>query len=343
MATTLPAPVVSPVPPADPDLVETCGVDPGAVCEAVWNRTENETLAKVADWFIGRPLTIVLILVVAWIISRVVRRLLRRTIHRFVVTDRVAAGRALQRVGVPTPTVSVQDPRREGRAQSIAAVTASSASVIIWVVALFLVVGELGINLAPLLASAGIAGVALGFGAQSLVKDCITGLFMIIEDQYGIGDVVDLGDATGAVERITLRTTVLRGPDGTVWHVPNGEVRRVGNRSQQWSIAVIDVAIAADADVVAARDVVAQTATTLCAEEEYAGDVLEAPEMLGVESVARDAVTLRLSVKTTPGAQLRLQRALRESVKQALDAAGIAAPPLSRAMWGSTGDDPSTV
>ena len=95
----------------------------------------------------------------------------------------------------------------------------------IWVIALFLVLGELGIDLAPLIAGAGIAGVALGFGAQSLVKDCLTGVFMLLEDQYGIGDVVDLGEATGVVEQISLRTTVLRGGDGTVWHVPNGEVR----------------------------------------------------------------------------------------------------------------------
>ena len=116
--------------------------------------------------------------------------------------------------------------------------------------------GELGINLAPLIAGAGIAGIAIGFGAQNLVKDCVSGLFMLIEDQYGIGDVVDLGVATGAVERITLRTTVLRGQDGTVWHVPNGEIRRVGNRSKLWSVAVLDVVVAYDADLEATREVV---------------------------------------------------------------------------------------
>ncbi len=109
---------------------------------------------------------------------------------------------------------------------------------LIWVIATLLVLGELGINLAPLIAGAGIAGIALGFGAQNLVKDCVSGLFMLIEDQYGIGDVVDLGVASGPVEQITLRTTVLRGQDGTVWHVPNGEIRRVGNRSKLWSVAV---------------------------------------------------------------------------------------------------------
>ena len=178
-------------------------------------------------------------------------------------------------------------------------------TVVIWVIAALLVLGELGINLAPLIAGAGIAGVALGFGAQNLVKDCVSGLFMLIEDQYGIGDVVDLGLATGPVERISLRTTVLRGQDGTVWHVPNGEIRRVGNRSKLWSVAVVDVVVAYHADLDLARQVVHDVATRVLEAEDFAGDVLAAPEILGVESVSPDSVTLRLPVKTAPGAQFR--------------------------------------
>ena len=131
----------------------------------------------------------------------------------------------------------------------IATVVASTASVAIWVVGILLALGQLGLDLAPLIAGAGIAGVALGFGAQNLVKDCITGLFMLLEDQYGIGDSVDLGVASGSVEQVSLRTTVMRGQDGTVWHVPNGEVRRVGNRTKLWSVAVLDVVVAYDADL----------------------------------------------------------------------------------------------
>ena len=119
---------------------------------------------------------------------------------------------------------------------------------------MFSIASVVGINLAPLLAGAGVAGVALGFGAQSLVRDCISGLFMLIEDQYGIGDQVDLGAASGTVERVSLRTTVLRGADGTVWHVPNGEVRRVGNQSKLWSMAVVDVDIPVDTDLKTARE-----------------------------------------------------------------------------------------
>ena len=135
----------------------------------------------------------------------------------------------------------VDDPRRTARATSVAVVVTSTISVLVWVIAVLLSLGQLGINLAPLIAGAGIAGIAIGLGAQNLVKDCVAGFFMLVEDQYGIGDVVDLGLASGSVERITLRTTVLRSQDGTVWHVPNGEIRRVGNRSQLWSVAVLDV------------------------------------------------------------------------------------------------------
>jgi len=329
----------APVEPPDPNLVEACGATPNTVCEAVWDWTGNERASEVADWFIGKPLAIVLILLLSWIVSKFVRRAVRRAVYRVMVTDRQSAARAWQRM---TPIGSwtsadpeaelAEAPRRAARANSISQVVASSVSVVIWVIALLLVLGELDIELAPLIAGAGIAGVALGFGAQSIVKDCLTGLFMLIEDQFGIGDVVDLGEASGTVERISLRVTVLRGLDGTVWHVPNGEIVRVGNRSQLWSVAVVDAVVGYDADIEEASRVLAQTATELVAQEEYFGDVLEAPELLGVESTSAEGVLLRLTVKTTPGAQFRLQRALRQAVKQAFDAAGIPGPP-PRSTW----------
>ena len=127
------------------------------------------------------------------------------------------------------------------RAESIGSALTGVVAVIIWTTAFATSASILGFKIGPLLAGAGVVGVAVGFGAQSLVRDRIIGLFMLIEDQYGIGDSVDLGAATGTVERVSLRTTVLRGTDGTVWHVPNGEVRRVGNQSKLWSVAVVDV------------------------------------------------------------------------------------------------------
>jgi moderate conductance mechanosensitive channel len=311
-------------PDDDPALTNACGEDPGTVCETVWDATGSEGWAKAADWFIGRPLTILLIVVVAWIVARLARRGVRRGIRRLVMTQRVAGSWALQRVGIDTDKGAITDPRREARATSISAVVASSATVLVWVVAGIMILGELSVDLAPLIAATGIAGIALGFGAQTLVKDCITGLFMIIEDQYGIGDEVDLGSAVGTVEQITLRTTVLRGPDGTVWHVPNGQVLRVGNRSQLWSVALLDVAIDVQSEVERASEVLLDVATRVCESADFSADVLEPPEVLGVESITPEGVTLRLRVKTKPGTQLRLQRVLRAEIKEALEREGIA-------------------
>jgi len=217
---------------------------------------------------------------------------------------------------------------------------------VIWVIAVLMVLDVAGLDIAPLLAGAGVAGGALGFGAQSIVRDCLAGLFMLIEDQYGIGDVVDLGEASGVVEEIRLRTTVLRGIDGTVWHVPNGVIQRVGNRSQLWSVAVLDAAVAYRTDLGRARELLHQAATEVCQSEQFRDSVLDPPQVLGVESVGVDGVTLRLTVKVQPGTQWALQRALRERVKQVFDAGGVQAPVAQRTVWtrlapdGSV-DDPS--
>ena len=240
----------------------------------------------------------------------------------------------------PMLTTEVVDPRRETRALAISGLIGSTAAALIWTIAVMLAVGRVGLDLGPLIAGAGIAGIALGFGAQSLVKDWISGLFMTLEDQYGVGDVVDVGEASGVVERITLRATVLRGVDGTVWHVPNGQIVRVGNRSQLWSVALLDVTVAYEADLDRAATVLHDVATELCAREEFAPSVLEAPQVLGVEALGLDGVTLRLTVKVAPGSQWNLQRALREAIKAAFDANGVAVPFHSAAVWmcGVAGD-----
>ena len=203
-----------------------------------------------------------------------------------------------------------------------------------------LVAEKIGLDLAPLLAGAGIAGIAIGFGAQSLVRDWLSGLFMTLEDQYGVGDVVDVGPASGVVERMTLRATVLRGVDGTVWHVPNGQILRVGNRSQLWSASLLDVTVAAGSDLGRVTAVLRDTATDLCERAEFAPMVLEAPEMLGVEEMGLDTVTLRLTVKVLPGSQYTIQRALREAIKHAVEADAAASQrPTAEVRTPGTGDD----
>ena len=316
--------------PVNEGLQDACGEDPNFVCRQVFESTENSTLAGAADWLIDRPLMIMFILVVSWILVRVARRGVDRTVKRIVIAD----GHPTRRIVIPgldnvTSFDTAEDREREdrlklrrsARAASISQVLRSTTSVLIWSIAGMLILGELGVDLAPLIAGAGIAGVALGFGAQALVKDCISGLFMLLEDQYGIGDIVDLGEATGIVEEVALRTTVLRGIDGTVWHVPNGQVPRVGNKSQHWSTALIDVEVAYDADLSAVREVMQRTAEEVCARDHLSDDILDTPHVLGVESLGADGITLRMTVTTAPGTQWSIQRELREALKLAFDAA----------------------
>ncbi len=312
---------------------EPCYEQTGNLCRWVYDRTDgNETVANLTDWFIDRPLRIVLVVIIAWILTRLARRWVKRLVGQ-VVSDNE---NRFERLGIELPEAfrpEDRDPRRQSRAASISVVLTSTIVVIIWVVALLTVLGIAGIDLAPLLASAGIAGIALGFGAQSLVRDCIAGLFMLVEDQYGIGDVVDLGEATGVVEEISLRTTVVRGIDGTVWHVPNGVVQRVGNKSQLWSVAVLDVDVAYDTDLVRARELLHTAAAEVCDSEAFADDVVEPPMVLGVEALGADGITLRLTVKTTPGSQWELQRAMREHVKAVFDREQVEIPFPQRTVW----------
>jgi small-conductance mechanosensitive channel len=203
----------------------------------------------------------------------------------------------------------------------------------VWTIGVIMAMAAFDVNLGPLIASAGIVGVALGFGAQALVRDFLTGLFMLAEDQFGIGDVIDVGEAEGVVEEISLRTTSLRGIDGTLWHVPNGEIHRVGNMSQDWARALLDVGVAYDADVDRAVEVIRDVGTALAGDPDYDQVVLEPPEILGVQDLAADAVLIRLWVKTLPGEQWGVARELRRRIKHALDDADISIPFPQRTVW----------
>ncbi len=307
---------------------EACGDAPGNACRFVVEQTDSIGLAKLADWLTGAPLQIIFVLVGAWVLNRLVRRGIKRFSAR--IEGSQESGR-LKRMRDRTPSVFLAtgevNLRAAARAQTIAIVLRSICSGVIWAFALIYVLGALGLNLGPLLAGAGVAGVALGFGAQSLVKDFLSGIFMLIEDQYGVGDVVDLGEASGTVEQVTLRVTRLRDQNGTVWHVPNGQILRVGNKSQQWARAVLDVPVAPNADLEQAAAVIAAAADAVWASDEARPDVLDSPEVLGIEYLGPDAATIRVQGKTRPGAQWRVSRLLRVRIAESLAAAGIDLPP----------------
>jgi moderate conductance mechanosensitive channel len=199
--------------------------------------------------------------------------------------------------------------------------------VTIFSIAGFVVLGDLGINLAPLLASAGVVGVAIGFGAQNLVRDYLSGIFMLVEDQYGVGDVITVGEATGTVENVTLRITRLRDVNGIVWHIRNGAIETLGNESQGWARAVIDFPVPFEADLAQIRSVLQQTGDTMWHEPTWRAVMLEAPEVWGAQEITKDEIVMRIVAKTAPLRQWEVEREMRARVKKALHDAGIMPPP----------------
>jgi small-conductance mechanosensitive channel len=215
------------------------------------------------------------------------------------------------------------DERRKQRVRALGAILRSAASVTIFSIAGFIVLGDLGINLAPLLASAGVVGVAVGFGAQNLVRDYLSGVFMLVEDQYGVGDVITVGAATGTVENVTLRITRVRDVNGIVWHIRNGAIETVGNESQGWARAVLDFPVPFESDLVTIRNVLEETGDTMWNEPTWRAVMLEAPEVWGAQAISGDEVVMRMVAKTPPLRQWEVEREMRARVKAALHEAGI--------------------
>lgn len=220
--------------------------------------------------------------------------------------------------------------RREQRAEAIGQLLKSAAQIMVWGTAALLVLTRLGVDVGPLLASAGVVGVALGFGAQTLVKDYLAGIFLIIEDQFGVGDLVDLGVAVGTVEEVTLRVTRLRDLSGVVWYIRNGEIIRVANRSQGWTMAAVEIPVAYDEDLDRIRNIVEQIASDMDEDPTYDDMLLGRPEFAGIESVSGEAVFIKVIAKVAPQQQITLARALRERIKNAFDTAGVRVPVLTR-------------
>ena len=215
------------------------------------------------------------------------------------------------------------DERRKQRVRALGSILRSIASMTIFSIASVVILGDLGINLAPLLASAGVVGVAIGFGAQSMVRDYLAGIFMLVEDQYGVGDVITIGDATGTVENVTLRVTRMRDVSGIVWHIRNGAIEQVGNESQGWARAVIDFPVPYEVDLAEIRSLLTDVAEQLWDDPVWRVVLLDPPEVWGAQEISSSAVTMRIVAKTAPLRQWEVERELRARVKAAIDAAGI--------------------
>jgi small conductance mechanosensitive channel len=310
------------------ESVPDCVEDSTTLCAKVYELSGLDWLATNAEALIEKPAKILLIVVLAAVVRLLVHRAVRR------LTDRTATGamptilRPLRnRATGPGDPLEQVAARRTQRAEAIGSVLRSFASFVILGIAVVLVLGELGINLAPIVASAGVVGVALGFGAQNLIKDFIAGIGIILEDQYGVGDVVDLGEASGTVEAVGLRITRLRDVNGVVWYARNGEILRVGNKSQGYAQVVIDMPVAHDTDLERCRRVMQEVADRMYAEDEWAVVLLAEPESLGVEQITAEGVFMRVQVRSTNADQWRVGRELRMRLKERFVAEGIRTPP----------------
>ncbi|OMB94440.1 mechanosensitive ion channel protein MscS [Mycobacterium sp. NS-7484] len=280
-------------------------------------------------WLIEVPIRVVAYIVVALIVRYVLHRMIDRatTGRRAKARSGEVEGQARKppllrylrdRASATTSGLQAAE-RRQQRAQTIGSVLKSTVSIVLLIWMVLAILSALSVNIAPFIASAGVVGLAIGFGAQNLVRDFVTGVFMLLEDQYGVGDNVDVGDVIGEVQSVGLRITTIRDIDGTLWYVRNGEIARVGNMSQDYAVARVEVPVALTADLDRAEKVAVDAASEVIADPDMADKVLGKPEMLGVQDLSPDLVTLRMTVKTRPNAQWSVQRKLRGEIVRAYD------------------------
>lgn len=278
------------------------------------------------DWFDtgwGRLAAIALIIIAAIILRWIWRRFIRRTTRSVLqssLTKRLSGSEGDERAQL------IAAERQQARADAVASLLISTGTAIIVGVAVIIVLGQLGVNVGPLVASAGIVGIAIGFGAQTIVRDFLSGVFMIMESQYGVGDVITVNGVTGTVEGVGLRITKLRDVEGTLWYVTNGSVTELGNRSQGWSLAVVDVPVGYGADLATVKRLLAKTAADLQQDDVWRTRIMADEPQVAVESMTALGVTIRIRLHTVHDQQLAVARELRVRTVRALDEEGIAAP-----------------
>jgi len=320
-------------------LTGNCGDNPGIACRLAWDITHSTNATQVVRVYLAGPvslgLRILFVIVVAFLVRAVAHRVINRLTERAAtaslpvapairpaVRAQRAAAAARADDTVPPPTVGTE--RREQRARALGSILRSGVSILVFGIAALIILGDLGVNLTPLLLSTTVLGVALGFGAQNLVRDYLAGILMLVEDHYGVGDTINVKDATGTVEAMTLLTTRLRDVNGVVWHIRNGTIDSVGNESQGWSRAVIDYPVPYGEDLARIRALMEQAAGSLFRERGWRQLMLENPEVWGAQELSSREVTMRIVAKTAPMRQWEVARELRARVKAALDEAGVA-------------------
>ena len=272
------------------------------------------------DWLIGAPLQTIIALVAGALVLAVLRFLIARGVRSVVRGGhqvRTQARKLLLRADADTSrSDELSVARRVQRAETMGSVLRSAAAILVTMVVITVLANIWDWDLGPLLASAGVVGVALGFGAQTLVKDFLSGIFLLAEDQYGVGDVVDLGDASGVVEAVGLRVTQVRDLQGTLWYVRNGEVLRVGNKSQGWSRAFVEVLVLPDQDVDRALAELERAAAGIADDPDLGHLLLDAPAVTAYEDLSGESGPLRAMIKTVPGKQWDVQRAMRARIRE---------------------------
>ena len=306
---------------AQAEQTDVCDTGIDIICDWVLEATGNEQLARFVDWFMERPIKVAFVFLIAFVANRLVRRAIARSVDR-MVADREAKREQREALEVEdgrfddlqqkamekTRNILARAERSKQRAQTLGSVLASTASVAVYTLATLIALSEFEVNLGPLIAGAGIVGIA-------------------------VGDVVNLGEATGVVEQISLRTTSIRDVEGSVWHFPNGEIKRVANKSQLYARSVLDIEVAYDTDIDLARRVIQEAAAEVWEEHHEHATILEEPEIWGIERFGESAIAIRLVVKTEPGEQWAASREIRERIKRAFDAEGIVIPFPQRVIW----------
>jgi len=317
-----------------PSLAKMVGMTRGAL-EELGNNTVTQW-----GWLIAPALTSISVLVGAVVLRWVLHRAIDRVVDGALARAAGHASQAPRRSSrVLSKATGLDEARKTQRAATMGAILNSTSTFVIFALALLTILATLGVQLGPILASAGVVGIALAFGAQSLVRDVLSGIFMILEDQYGVGDVIDTGEAIGTVEDLTLRVTKVRDASGVVWYIRNGEIVRIGNRSQGWSTAVVDIQVGYDESLDIVLPLIREVARQLGEAPEWTARLLEEPVVAGVESMVGGVVTIRITARCAPNENFPVSRVIRERVKAAFDAAGIrasqAGPPAGGEQGGS--------